>query len=428
MEKKIYRKILVIALLINSIILGTYLYINLYRQIPNEMKILVNQEEKFDLKIPIKADISSENIGVLNIGNQKISSDKININLNKPFIVSSTKAGSFKVNLKLFGILNFKKIDLDVIEETSLIPGGEPIGLYIDSDGVLVLGSGKVIGEDGVKYEPILEKIKSGDYITQINGRKVSSKEELINEIQNEEGKEIELLIRRDKKEQRVKINPIKTSEGEYKIGAWIRDSTQGIGTLSFITKEGGFGALGHGVSDVDTGVLMEIKDGTLHPAKINSIIKGKEGEPGEIIGTIDKSISSIIGHIENNTIQGVFGGTNLSQDEIMEMESIPIGLKQEIKLGKAFIRSNIEGETKDYEIEIEKIDLASNSNKGMVIKIIDKDLIEVTGGIVQGMSGTPIIQDDKIVGAVTHVFVQDSTKGYGTFIEYMINDYSKEY
>jgi stage IV sporulation protein B len=181
---------------------------------------------------------------------------------------------------------------------------------------------------------------------------------------------------------------------------------------------------LGHGITDIDTSLIMEIQRGVLYSADIMTIVKGKKDAPGELIGLINQTDKNIIGDIRKNTNQGIFGTVSNTYNLSTKNKYMPIGLKQEIQLGPATILSCVDNTVKEYDIEIEKIDMNSSSpNKGMVIRIVDSELISLTGGIVQGMSGSPILQNGKIVGAVTHVFVQDSTKGYGTFIENMINN-----
>ena len=180
---------------------------------------------------------------------------------------------------------------------------------------------------------------------------------------------------------------------------------------------------MGHGITDVDTGVLMDIKEGYIYSANIMSIVKGKEGEPGELIGMIRQGSRYKIGEIKNNTNQGIFGMVENNGMNLLYDRPLDIGLKQEVEIGKAHILCTVDSEIERFEIEIESIDISnSNHSKGIVIKITDEKLLELTGGIVQGMSGSPIIQNNKIIGAVTHVFIQDSTKGYGTFIENMVN------
>lgn len=422
-RKKIYRRVL-LSLFLVSIAAIIYLVIySLEKNIPDEIKIVVDREERFSFNMPLKANIETEDIGVISVNNSKIPSNKIDIDLNEPFTLQSTKTGQYNINLKLFGIFNYKKISLDVIEIVELIPCGTPIGISVETDGILVLGNSEITGADGLNYSPSYNKLKSGDYILSINNRKVMYKEDFIEEIQKSNGRDIRLQIRRNGEISNIIITPVKTADGDYKIGTWIRDDTQGIGTLTFISTNGHFGALGHGITDIDTGRLMEIDNGTIYDAQIMFIVKGKEGEPGELIGIIRQNEKNKIGEITDNTSQGIFGKVNHKYKLKEEFKPLKIGFKQDVKLGKAYIRCMVDGKIVDYEINIQKIDMSnSNQSKGLVIKITDERLLNLTGGIVQGMSGSPIIQNNKIIGAVTHVFIQDSTKGYGTFIENMVN------
>lgn len=421
---RIYRRILICLFTANIILLGFYFYSYLDKHIPDEIKILAGEQQTFDFNMPMKADIETKDVGVLSVNDLRVPSNQINIDLNHPFTLESAQTGKYEVALKLFGIFKFKKVSLDVIEPKELIPCGNPIGIYVETNGILVLGGGRITGEDGLNYEPINNKLKSGDYILKINKKTVTQKKELIDEIQKCEGKDIVLLVRRNKENFTVSISPVKTASGNYKIGAWIRDNTQGIGTLTFLTKDGQFGALGHGITDIDTGLLMNVKEGSIYKAQIMSIVKGKDGEPGELIGMIRQSGKYKMGRISENTYQGIYGRLNTDYISSLNEESLEIGLKQEIRKGKAKIRCTVQDKIEDFDIQIVSIDISNaNHSKGIVLKITDPRLLSMTGGIVQGMSGSPIIQNNKIIGAVTHVFIQDSTKGYGTFIENMVNN-----
>lgn len=424
-RKSMYRLILFILFILNLVGIAVFGYIKINKSIPDNIKIMVDENENFNFNLPISASFSDENIGVINVNNKTVPANEIKLNLNKPFTLQSSETGNYTIVLKLFGLINFKEINLGVIDTNELIPSGNPIGIYIETDGVMVLGTGVISGADGLNYEPSLNKLKSGDYITAINGQKMNNKEELMKAILNCNGEDLNVTIRRNEEIIQYKIKPIKAATGEYKIGAWIRDNTQGIGTMTFVTKDGKFGALGHGITDIDTSLIMEIEEGSIYKADIMTIVKGRQGAPGELIGVINQSDKYKIGNINKNTNQGIYGSISTTNNDLIpQNEAIPIGLKQDIKLGKATILSCVDNEVKEYDIEIEKIDINSQSpNKGMVISIVDEELINLTGGIVQGMSGSPIIQDNKIIGAVTHVFIQDSTKGYGTFIENMINN-----
>ncbi len=418
-QKKRRRRCLLFALCVNAMIVLGYGYYWMKINVPSEIKLLIGQEENFDFSIPMEASIFNEDAkGVLYVNQEPLSKEEIDIDLSTPFSVSSEDLGEYEVQLKLFGILPIKNISLEVMEELEVMPGGSVIGLQVETDGILVLGTGEVVLKDGISAEPAKGLLKSGDYIVGINGKQNITRKDLISSI----GKELlHLTVKRGEEQIEVDILPVKDYSGKYKIGAWIRTDAQGIGTITFITTNGKFGALGHGITDVDTGLLMEVQTGKLYDAEVLSVIKGKNGTPGELIGIIRQSGISLIGEITENSSQGIYGQIKLGAIE--QKDVIPIALKQDIKLGKATILCEVEDEVKEYEIEIEKIELGrTRDNKGLVIKITDEQLLQKTGGIVQGMSGSPIIQDGKLIGAVTHVLVNDPTRGYGIFIENMLD------
>ena len=261
-----------------------------------------------------------------------------------------------------------------------------------------------------------------GDYVVKLNGTEVADKDDLITRIENGSGEAAILTIRRGEEYFDVKIDPVQDQTKKYKIGVWVRDNAQGVGTMTYIDSQGNFGALGHGINDVDTSNLMEMNDGTLYQTEIISIQKGTAGHPGEMTGMIVYSDDRILGDITSNSVRGIFGKCNDKALALGTEEAMPIGLKQEIRKGPAQILCTVDGTTRYYDIEITDIHLDhDNVNRGIELKVTDSDLIALTGGIVQGMSGAPIIQNGKFVGAVTHVLVQDSTRGYGIFIENML-------
>lgn len=418
----VYRNLLIVFFVLGlaGIVYFSYRYMD--SQIPDNIHILKGTRQSFDFAFPVEAEFTKKDIHVFKVEQGKVKNQTQELDFSHPFTIQSNQVGDYDINLKLFGLFNWKTINVSVIDSVKVIPGGCPIGIYIQSDGILVLGTSSITCEDGLNYEPALDVLKSGDYITKINEQVIKDKSDLIERIQREGKKEIILTIRREDKTKRVTIKPVKTMEGDYKIGTWIRDDTQGIGTLTYIDLNGSFGALGHGITDVDTNLLMEINQGTIYNAEVLDIIKGKNGTPGEIVGLIKRSNGNDIGHVNKNTNQGIFGTVQRNNYLVDQTKAIPIGLKQDIKRGKATILCSVEGKIKEYEIRIDEIQLNNrNLSKGLVIEITDPELLKVTNGIVQGMSGSPIIQNGKIIGAVTHVFIQDSTKGYGTFIENMI-------
>jgi len=229
--------------------------------------------------------------------------------------------------------------------------------------------------------------------------------------------------VRRNGEMINVDMNPVQAEDGSYKLGAWVRDDTQGIGTVTYVDMNGSFGALGHGISDSDTGRLVDARGGELYSTEILGIEKGEPGKPGVMSGMIYYGPGTKLGEVSANTEEGIFGTVNARFKETVGTEAIPIGFRQDVKKGNAVIRSSVSGEVRDYAIEIQKVDHAAiQKNKGMTIKVVDEELLELTGGIVQGMSGSPIIQDGKLIGAVTHVLVNDPTRGYGIFIENMLD------
>jgi len=301
------------------------------------------------------------------------------------------------------------------------------IGVNILTDGVMVLGTGPVNGIDGSAHKPCDGILKSGDLITHVNGVSINNSIELKEIIESSE--EVHLNIKRENQSIQASIPTVKCIDDNlYKIGVWLRDNTQGIGTVTYynpVTKN--FGALGHGVVDVDTKKIIVIKSGVVMESEISSVKSGKKGVPGELVGEV--KTDKVIGEIYQNTTFGLYGKMNF--DAKLPSKKMKIGMQDQVRKGPATILSNIEkAVVKEYDIYIEGVNRYSADNsKGMVIRITDPELITKTGGIVQGMSGSPIIQDGRIIGAVTHVFVQDPTKGYGIFIEHMLKqeNYSED-
>ena len=308
-------------------------------------------------------------------------------------------------------------------ENDTVLLGGMPVGIYMETDGVMVLNTEKIEGIDGKEHEPAADVVESGDYITAVNHHEISGKADLLSAVDQIDGDDVVLTLRRGEDTMDRKISPIECEPGQYKLGIWVRDNVQGLGTITFLTEQSRFGALGHGISDTDTNMLMTIDSGRVYRTSIQDITKGYSGSPGTMEGIIVYNKYNILGTIDKNTETGIYG-TIEKIDELFD-EQIPIetASKGEIEIGDAKIRCYIDNEIKEYDIKVTDIDMTSSEvNKGLVIQVTDPELLEKTGGIIQGMSGSPIIQNGKLIGAVTHVFVQDSTKGYGIFIENMLN------
>lgn len=415
---RIYRACLCAVLLLAAMGLFGYGYYLIDSSIPSVIHVRAGSEEALELDIPAKGEILS----VSEQGRSNIPEGAVNVDLSRPVTMKTGNADGLLMQVKLFGILPMKQVGIRVIEDQELIPVGVPIGIYVKTEGVLVVGTGQFQAAEGGKVSPAEHILKSGDYVLKLNGTEVTKKDELISRIENSDGGEQILTIRRGEECFDVKIRPVRDQTGKYKIGVWVRDNAQGVGTMTYIDSQGNFGALGHGINDVDTSTLMEMNDGTLYQTEIISIQKGTAGHPGEMTGMIVYADDRILGDITSNSVRGIFGKCNNKALALGTEEALPIGLKQEIEKGPAQILCTVDGTTRYYDVEITDIHLDhDNVNRGIELKVTDPELIALTGGIVQGMSGAPIIQNGKFVGAVTHVLVQDSTRGYGIFIENML-------
>lgn len=423
MAKKKFHKLIVRAFWISLIFCIGFTWFYMKRVIPDKLNIVAAEEEQFHFSMPFDVTLHSDSEEVVLKNSSNIPSDQIHLQVNQPFSLYSKNLGSYKLGLKLFGWIQLKDIQVNVVDTKYAVPCGTPVGIYLKSNGVMVIGTGDVTKKDGMVVEPAFGVLQSGDYLESINGIALSDKETLMNELNRLGGSEAVLKVRRGQENIDIKMNPIETEDGTYKLGVWVRDDTQGIGTMTYVDMNGQFGALGHGISDSDTGNVVQITEGALYETAILGIEKGTFGKPGVMSGIIYYGPGSNLGAIKENTEEGIFGTVNERFKQSIAQDAVPIGYRQDVKKGKAYIRSDVSGKVRDYEIEIQRVDYSTtHKSKGMVIKVTDPDLLALTGGIVQGMSGSPIIQDGKLIGAVTHVFIQDSTRGYGIFIENMIN------
>lgn len=335
--------------------------------------------------------------------------------------VEVSQNGSYQIRCKWLGVLPLKTIKVHTVEKQEVLVSGSPVGIYMETKGVLVIDSGEITDREGIRRTPAEHIIQSGDYICEIDGKVLTGKRQLMQLVRENQGEPMELQVIRHQETIKLEMTPVETEDGSYKLGIWVRDNIQGIGTLTYVETNGTFGALGHGISDADTGERLEISDGDLYRADILSIRKGTAGTPGELRGVINYREENRIGTICGNSQYGIRG--QLEPGKYSEsMKKIPTGLKQEIQTGKAEIRCDIGDGIREYQCEILEIDSnARDTNKCFVLRITDDDLLSRTGGIVQGMSGSPVLQNGKLIGAITHVFVNDPTKGYGIFIENMM-------
>lgn len=401
--KKVFTKTITLILLFII-----YSYILAISNIPNNIVIFEGENIELKSLFGLKLNVNdSESV-------QVSSNDENKINA----------VGKTTAKVSLFENIPIKNIDIDVLPKTKVIPVGSMAGLKLYTSGVLVVGMSELEGIDNKKYKPYENTgIKEGDTIIEINSDKIESTEELIEKVNNSNGSSINLKFVHEEETKECSIKPVKTSGNQYKLGLWVRDSAAGVGTVTFYDKETrNFGALGHGITDIDTEKLINIESGEFVSTRIVNIVKGENGVPGKIQGSIENGQN--IGTISKNTKFGIYGKVNnVSSLKIDTSKEMEVALRDEIKLGKATILCSLDNSNvESYEIEIEKINKQNNyDNKSMKIKVIDPKLIEKTGGIIQGMSGSPIIQNGKFIGAVTHVMVQNSKEGYAVFGDMMI-------
>lgn len=397
-RKRKYRYLILAFLALDLMLMGWLGYRLLDRKIPDQ--ILVDHEN------------SREVAGLLE----------------RPFVsfddaITVSGKDSYTLHCRVFGVIPFKDVKVKHTTAKEVYVSGDAVGIYMQTKGVLIIDTGEILSESGETEEPARDIVKPGDYIVAFDQNRIQCKQDLLEDLADLDGESVTLKVRRGKETIPLSLTPVKDEEGKYKLGIWVRDDTQGIGTLTYVDEEGRFGALGHGISDVDTGELLSIADGNLYDAQILGIRKGEKGNPGELSGLIRYEAGNILGEISENRKNGIFGTMEASQLKNMNLEKVPIGYKQDLKTGPASVFCCTDGEVKEYAAEITRIDLNhEDSNKSFVIQITDKELLEKTGGIVQGMSGSPVLQNGKLFGAVTHVFVQDSTSGYGIFIENMMD------
>lgn len=331
-------------------------------------------------------------------------------------------------NRDITDVLNdFSRNNQVAIQENSksdtkkVIPVGQTVGIYVNTNGILVIDTGEVTDMQGNTCTPAEHKLMPGDYIKGLNGSKIHSKKQLIKNITECGGDMLVFQIERNGQQTEVSIEPVETDINTYKVGIWVRDDLQGLGTITYVDGKK-YGALGHSINDADTGDMLAVSGGQLYEADIFGVEKGEAGSPGVIEGVIAYDTENVVGNIDGNGIYGIYGQITDAFAKSLDTENeVEIAQRNEIKKGKAYIQSYVSGKKELYEIEIVDIHNNENGDTEMEIHVTDEGLIAQTGGIIQGMSGSPIIQDGKLIGAVTHVFVNDPTRGYGIFIEEML-------
>ncbi|CAG7642120.1 SpoIVB peptidase [Paenibacillus allorhizosphaerae] len=398
-----------------------------FASFPEELRLFTGQQTRLQLAMPVSAQVIVNHPEVLKVNG--LAEHSFQVDLNHPLSLESYQAGQAEMKLKLFGKIPLKTVKVNVVPDLKIIPGGQTIGVKLKAAGIMVVGHHLVAVSDDKKISPGEEaKVQLGDLIMKMNGKPVNDVSKVADLVKaaGESKKPIVLTVIRNKETIEISITPAyDVTDKAYRLGLYIRDSAAGVGTLTFYAPDQGvYGALGHVITDMDTQTPIVVGDGEIVHSNVTSISKSQNGEPGEKRAQFSKE-SKAIGNIEKNTQFGIFGKMFNAPDHALINKALPVAFAEEVKEGPAQIYTVVNGQ-KVEKFDIEVVHVAKQdypATKGMVIKITDPRLLEKTGGIVQGMSGSPIVQNDKVIGAVTHVFVNDPTSGYGCFIEWMLQD-----
>ena len=417
MKSDILRKIIGGILLVSLISLCFNKPFQEYLHIPTSVTLFEGQNMDINSgnALPVTANVTEQD-SVIALSQEK-----------GKFSLNGKESGKEEMILELAGF-PIKKVDVNVLKDFKVIPGGQSIGVKLNTVGVLVVGHHQVNTEEGKQSPGEKAGIKVGDMIVEINGKKIEKMADVAPFVQSagEGSKSLNITIKREKEEIKTKLLPLKEkSDSSYKLGLYIRDSAAGIGTMTFYHPDSKkYGALGHVISDMDTKKPIVVDDGEVLRSTVTSIEKGSNGNPGEKLARFSED-KEVIGNIKTNSPFGIFGELNREIGNGVLDKPMPITLSDQVKEGPAQILTVVDNdEVKLFDIEVvSSVPQKYPATKGLVIKVTDKELLAKTGGIVQGMSGSPIIQDGKLIGAVTHVFVNDPTSGYGVHIEWMLNE-----
>ncbi|AZR73513.1 SpoIVB peptidase [Anoxybacter fermentans] len=396
---------------------------------PSHLKIIQGIEQSLKINFPFDVYIICDQPERLLVNGKPLKTEALKVNLSEPLLFQSDAIGKLKVDFKLFGLIPIRHMEVDVVPEIKVFPGGHSIGVLLHTDGVMVIDVSYVDGADGRKYYPAREAgVGPGDYLLEMNGKKVLSKQDVAKAIYESGKKGRPLKVKVRKRTGSIKdltIHPVKSKEGTYMIGLYIDDGVAGVGTLTFYDPKSGFyGALGHVITDAHTQDPIQIRAGEIVNANISGINTGQRGLPGEKLGTFIGS-EDVLGVIKKNCEYGIYGKLDKLPENLYFKEPIPVATSRQIKRGRAWIYTVVNGSRiEKFAIEIEHVyHQRRPASRGLIIRIIDPKLLKITGGIVQGMSGSPIVQNGRLVGAVTHVFVNDPKKGYGVLAEWMIKE-----
>ena len=332
------------------------------------------------------------------------------------------KLNEYAIKYKLFNLFNIKNLKVSVINN-EVYAGGKALGFVVNTRGLIVVGCNYILTREGRVCPMESTTLEVGDVIIAINGKDIVTMDDMLNIVNSSNGEAIELTYVRSGNTSITSITPVfDIQTNSFKLGLWLKEDAMGVGTITYVDTDANYGALGHAISLDNTGTPLDITGGSVYDCNVVGVKIGSVGQAGQLLGAFNVGDNSI-GTLNKNTENGAFGTIFNIADYTQDMKLMKVGGTNTVKPGKAKILSCVSGTTvKEYDIDIIKTNYQGRSNnRSMVIKITDPELLRTTGGIVQGMSGSPIIQDGKLVGAVTHVFLNDATKGFGLFIDWMI-------
>jgi len=424
------QKLLGLILIVMTMLIVTSTPFQQFASIPNEIRVFEGKSSELSFRTPFMGQLISTDANIVQVSKndttRHVQAASGELSTESPLGFSGVKSGTADLQLSI-GKIPIKRVKVNVLPETKVFPGGQSIGVKLNSMGVMVVGHHFIHTEEGRVSPGEDASIRVGDLILSMNDTKIKGLDQIGEIVQQagENGKEIHMEILREKNKLNLVLQPqLDKKDKRYRMGLYIRNSAAGVGTLTFYhPQSSAYGALGHVISDSDTGKPIIAGGGEIMGSIVSSIEKGTQGNPGEKRTIFAED--ELLGDIKRNTPFGIFGHMKKRLPNGIMDELVPIGLSEEVQKGPAHILTVLEG-NKVERFEIEVVDMVEQkfpTTKGMIIRVTDEELLEKTGGIIQGMSGSPIIQNGKLIGAVTHVFVNDPTSGYGCYIEWMLQD-----
>ncbi|MEW6080643.1 MAG: SpoIVB peptidase [Bacillota bacterium] len=400
-----------------------------FSQIPREMRVLEGEDCEMDLGLPMSLYVRTDRDGVIQFRGEISRKGAWSIVRGALLQMQPVSQGQVDLEFRLFGVVPLRRVQVTVMPQVEVVPGGHSIGVVLKSDGLMIVRLADINVGNGRYRCPAREAgIAMGDSVVAVDGVRVVSDFQLGGLVERAglANRLVTLTVKRGHKEFDVQVTPALCEETHrYLLGMWVRDGTAGVGTLSFYHPESReYMALGHVITDGDTRRPIEVQDGHIVIASVSSVEPGRRGQPGEKIGVF-LTHAEVLGHIDRNTTFGIYGTLAYLPGSPFYQEAIPVALAHQVKPGSAEIITVVEGNSLEtFLVEIVKVQPQSRpEGKGILLRVKDPRLLQATGGIVQGMSGSPIIQDGKVVGAITHVLVNDPERGYGVFAEWMINE-----